>query len=195
MADIAFIVDSSASISRRDYDKVKLFISKVASKFEMSSTKSRAAVVLYSTDARTEINFNDYTNTKDFSKAVQGLGYQRGKTRIDKALQRAYDDLFGSQGTSRRDVQRVAFVITDGRQTQDSDAVSLDMAAKPLRDEGVYVLAIGVGAGADRDEMTLLTENDEDVFMVDTFDEMLGKMSSVSFMACQGESPVPVIVI
>lgn len=186
VADIAFIVDSSASISGRNYNKVKLFISKLASKFEISPSKSRAAVVLYSTDARTEINFNDYTNINDFSKAVQSLRYQRGKTRIDKALQRAHSDLFGSRGTSRRDVQRVAIVLTDGRQAQDPDAISLDKAAKPLREEGVYVLAIGVGSGADRNELRLLTENDDDVFMTDSFDGMLGKMSAVSFTACQG---------
>jgi uncharacterized protein YegL len=150
-------------------------------------------VILYGTDAATEINFNDYTNINDFSKAVQGLRYQRGTTRIDKALQRAYDDLFSSKGTSRRDVQRVAYIITDGRQTQASDAVSLDEAAEQLRQEGVYMVAVGVGSAADRNELRLLTDKDDDVFMTDSFDDMLGKMPSLSFTGCQGESIVNVL--
>lgn len=54
------------------------------------------------------------------------LFYFLGLTRIDRALLVAYDDLFGPSGSSRRGVQKIAIVLTDGKQTAASNAVALD---------------------------------------------------------------------
>lgn len=85
--DIAFLVDSSGSISRKNYVKIKSFVIDFARRFDISTTGSRSAVILYSRDAEKYIDFNEKTNFDDFAKAVQGLPHQKGSTRIDRALQ------------------------------------------------------------------------------------------------------------
>lgn len=185
-ADVVFLVDSSGSIGPNDYKTMKAFISAMAKKLRLSSTGSRAAVIQYSTNAVKEFDFNTYTNTEDFSKAIEALVQQRGQTRIDKALKLTYEEFFSKQGSARKNVQRIAFVLTDGRQTPDPDAVELNLASEPLRRANVYVTAVGIGHKVDRAELRLMTERDEDVYITTSFDELLSKVSTFSTKACKG---------
>lgn len=105
---------------------MKQFISRMASLFNISPTGTRVAVILYSNEAKTEIDFGSYTSHGSFRDAVLRLPHQRGLTRIDRALKVAYDDLYGPTGSSRRGVQKIAVVLTDGRQTPAVDAVPLN---------------------------------------------------------------------
>jgi Mg-chelatase subunit ChlD len=109
---------------------MKHFISRMASLFNISPTGTRVAVILYSNQAKTEIDFGSYSNHASFRKAVLRLPHQKGLTRIDRALRVAFDDLYGPTGSSRRGVQKIAVVITDGKQTQAVDAVPLDQVRK-----------------------------------------------------------------
>lgn len=105
---------------------MKQFVSRMASLFNISPTGTRVAVLLYSNEARTEIDFGSYSTHSSFRDAVTRLSHQRGLTRIDRALKVAYDDLFGPTGSSRRGVQKIAVLITDGKQTPAVDAVPLN---------------------------------------------------------------------
>ncbi|KAK2549079.1 hypothetical protein P5673_030581 [Acropora cervicornis] len=60
--DLAFIIDSSASISRRNYVKVKNFVKYVARGFGISPSESRAGIVLFSSNA--SINVVTYSHRR-----------------------------------------------------------------------------------------------------------------------------------
>lgn len=105
---------------------MKEFIIRLALNFHISPINTRLGLILYSNDAKKEIDFNDYQDFDGFALAVDALQHQRGKTRIDKALLLAYEDFFGPKGTVRRGVLHVAIVMTDGMQTQTPDAIALD---------------------------------------------------------------------
>lgn len=158
----------------------------MAKKFRLSPTGSRAAVILYSDQAVKEIDFTSFKNSEDFRNAVEALPQQRGRTRIDKALGLAYRDFFGPGGTARQNVQRIAVVLTDGQQTPDPDAVELDVAADELRRGNVYILAVGIGHMTDRKELRLMTERDQDVYMADSFDDLLNRVGAFAQTACRG---------
>ena len=183
--DVAFLVDSSGSISGKNYRKVKEFVSNLASNFNISPGGSRAAVVLYSTQATTEIKFTDYTSSESFAAAVQRLKHQRGYTRIDLALQRTYYDLFGLRGTSRYNVPKIAFVLTDGEQTKDPNAIPLARASRLIKDQQVRLIAIGVGEKVNREELKSIAGNDKDVILT-TFDDLLATVEPLTKSACEG---------
>lgn len=105
---------------------MKSFIARLANNFHISPTNTRLGLILYSDDAKKEIDFDDHPDINSFAFAVDALPHQKGKTRIDKALGLAYEDFFGPKGTVRRDVLHIAIVMTDGIQTKTPDAVSLD---------------------------------------------------------------------
>lgn len=184
--DVAFLIDSSGSISATNYRKVKTFVANLASNFNISPGGSRAAVVLYSTDASTDIKFTDFTSSESFARAVQRLRHQRGFTRIDLALQRAYYDLFSPRATSRYDVPKIAFVLTDGEQTPSPGALPLDRAAKFLKNEGVRLIAIGIGKNVKNEELKSIASSDKDVILADTFDGLLAEVEPLTKSACEG---------
>ncbi|CAH3124523.1 unnamed protein product [Pocillopora meandrina] len=180
--DLAFIIDSSGSIGRTNYKKQKNFVKEVAKTFGLSPNGSRAAMVLYSNSASVKARFGQYTDPKEFDGAVDSLPYERGLTRIDKALELTASDIFAQ---SRSGVPKIAMLITDGTQTAAADAKGLKEASEPLRQAGVRVLAVGVGKGVDREELRLVTESDEDVVVAADFEDLLLKLSNLTSQACR----------
>lgn len=185
MVDVAFLVDSSGSIRSRDYRKMKTFVSKMVEKFNISPAGSRAAVVQYSTKATTVIRFGVYTNSQAFERAVQGLRHERGYTRIDLALIRAYYDLFRARVNTRFLVPKIAFVLTDGEQTKQFSYTPLDEASQRLKDLGVLVIAIGIGKSVEREELEQIASSKKEVIIAKSFDDLLVAVESLTQTACK----------
>ena len=161
-------------------------MSDLGASFNISPGGSRAAVVLYSTSASTDIRFTDHTSPESFARAVQRLRHQRGFTRIDLALQRAYNDLFGRRGAARFLVPKIAFLLTDGEQTPASGAMPLDRAAALLKTAGVRLIVIGVGKNVKEEELKTIASSDEDVIITDNFDTLLAEVQPLVRTACEG---------
>ena len=180
--DVVFIIDSSASIGRENYLKQKNFVKEVAKSFGLAPDQSQAAMVLYSSSASVQARFGQYATTEEFAKAVDALPYERGQTRIDRALDLAATDIFPE---ARAGVPKLALLITDGRQTSANDAKGLREASEPLRKAGVRVLAVGIGSDVDRDELRLVTETDEDVVVTADFQDLMLKIGHLTSRACE----------
>lgn len=185
VVDVAFLVDSSGSIRFRDYRKMKTFVSKMVEKFNISPAGSRVAVVQYSTRATTVIRFGVYTNSQAFERAVQGLRHERGYTRIDLALIRAYNDLFRARVNTRFLVPKIAFVLTDGEQTKRFSYTPLDEASQLLKDVGVLVIAIGIGKSVKREELEQIASSKKEVIIAKSFDDLLPAVESLTQTACE----------
>ena len=185
-ADVAFLVDSSGSIRRSDYSKVKTFVANLASKFQISPSGSRVAVVLYSTQASTPIRFGAYTSAETFKAAVQRLRHERGYTRIDLALRSAYFDLFRSRVNTRFLAPKIAFVLTDGEQTKAEGYTPLDREASRLKNIGVRIISIGIGKNVKRDELKQIASSEKDVIVTKTFDTLLATTEELIRTACEG---------
>jgi len=162
-------------------------VATLASTFGLSQSNSRAAVILYSDHASVEIDFDSYGNFTDFRTQVEFLFHQRGRTRIDRALQLAYDRLFGPSGSARRGVHRIVVLLTDGQHTLDPDYIPLEKGASLLRSEGVFIFAVGIGSYVSREELRRLVEKDSHVIMASSFDSLLGKAGAFSKTACDGK--------
>lgn len=162
--------------------KEKDFVKQVAKSFGVAPGQTQAAMVLYSNSASVQARFGEYATTEEFAQAVDALPYERGQTRIDKALDVAATDIFPA---SRPGVPKIALLITDGKQTQADDAKDLKAASEPLRKAGVRVLAVGIGSGVDPDELRLVTESDEDVVVAANFQDLLLKLANLTSQVCQ----------
>ena len=169
VANVGFIVDSSGSL-RREYDKEKEFVKKLAASFDISEAGSRAGLVTFSYNAELSISMNQYKNVEDFNKAVDRIPLMGYTTRIDKALRLAKQSLMVG---ARQDAPRIVFLLTDGTQTKDADAVDPSKLAAELRGEGIKLVVIGIGRGIDKDELKKIAGGvDSSLFFADTFDEL-----------------------
>ena len=184
--DVAFLIDSSGSISFRNFRKVKNFVVELASKFDISPGGSRAAVVVYSTRATTRIRFTDHSTYGSFANAVQRLRHERGYTRIDLALQKAYLDVFGPRGKPRFLVPKIAFVLTDGEQTRAPKQKSLDEVSDLLKKRGVRIISIGIGKRVNKNQLTVIASSEKDVVIAESFDGLVSEVEPLFQSACKG---------
>ena len=165
---------------------MKTFVSTLAERFKISPGGSRAAVVQYSTRATTVISFRVHNNPQTFARAVQRLRHERGYTRIDLALTRAYFDLFRPRVNSRFLVPKIAFLLTDGEQTKQFGYTPLNQASQRLKDVGVRLIAIGIGGNVKRGELEQIASSKKDVIIADSFDKLLAVVESLTQTACEG---------
>ena len=108
VVDIAFIIDSSGSISRRNWERVKRFVKAATSKLDVSSSGTRVAAIAYSTDPEVVMRFNDYQGTDELNRGFDGMRHQRGYTYTDKALELADRDVFQISNGMRFNVPKVS---------------------------------------------------------------------------------------
>ena len=175
--DLAFIVDSSASIQEINYQKEKEFVKRLAHSFGVAPGQSRAALVLYSTSPSIKAAFDQYHTLEEFHKAVDELPYEKGLSRIDLALEKASQEIFPQ---ARKGVPKIAILITAAKQTQAADNKGLKEASDPLRSAGVHVLAVGIGSGVDPDELRLVTESEDDVVVAQGLPDLLLQLENLT---------------
>jgi len=186
-------MDASTSIGPYDFQKERDFVKAVADAFTFAQDQAIAGVVSYSTIADIEIPLGQHMSSTRFQLAVDQIPYIKGQTRIDKALKRTHEDLFRA---SRRGFPKVMIILTDGVQTPDPDAVPLDRAVAPLHRDGVRVFAVGVGSQINKDELRLLVQRDNDVFLATNFDDLLKKTYEIAQRTCPaGKAEIYLFVV
>ena len=111
MADIAFIVDSSGSIGRRNWARMLQFLKDMVKAFNVGPDKTHIAVVAYSTGAKVEFRFNTLTDSditeEGYYRLIDQIRFQRGYTFIDQALSLASEQLFTIASGMRPELPQV----------------------------------------------------------------------------------------
>ena len=178
--DIIYLMDSSGSIGAVDFERQKDFVKDLARIFSVGPGASRAAVVTYDDYPIVRSNFGDFDSTDEFAKAVDGINQTRGRTRIDLALKKT-SEMFKS---AQKNIPKVLIALTDGSQTPDPDAIGLDVASQLLRDQNVRIYALGVGHRINVTQLRSMVESNSDVFLVDSFVDLLRKSQTIAEKAC-----------
>ena len=115
MADVAFIVDSSGSIGRRNWLKMLQFLKDMVKAFNVGPDKTHIAVLAYSTGANVEFRFNRLTGAAVTEEGYYGLidriRFQRGYTFIDKALLLADREIFTTADGMRPQLPQASTVF------------------------------------------------------------------------------------
>ena len=184
--DVSFLLDSSESVGLQNYQKLLGFVRKLAKTLRMSQTGTHASVVIFSDTARVQIRLDDHDDIREFNKALQDVPYLGKKTRIDKALQVALGGVFNSRAGMRAGVRRVAILFTEGHQTRTFDAIPLRYAAEPFRRKRVDIFAVGIGSDVRYDELRSLTDSDQKVMLVKTFEGLSRIAEELSDKICRG---------
>lgn len=185
--DVSFIVDASESVGLQNYQKLLEFVRKLAKTLQMSPSGSHASLVIFSETARVQIRLDDHEDIREFIKALQEVPYLGKQTRIDKALRVASVGVFNSRAGMRAGARRVAVLLTEGHQTRTFDSIPLRYAVEPLRRRRVNVFAVGIGNDVRYDELRSVTNSDQNVFLVRTFQGLGQTAEELSEKMCQGK--------
>jgi len=173
-ADIVFMVDSSASVGNTNYQKEKEFVKSLARLVNVTSEKSRVAVIAYSRSAIPVVRFDGYQSLDDLDKKVDDMPLLgRSYRRMDVALQSAAQIL----NSARQNTPKIAVLLTAGRQIP--GGVSLDTATQPLRNLNVTVIVVAVGQQYDKRELDPVVSGEEDLFEMESFNVLLSRARTI----------------
>ncbi|KAL4222984.1 von Willebrand factor type A domain [Mactra antiquata] len=172
VADVMFVVDSSLSVGKTNFVKVKDFIKQMLGNFDIGLNTTRIGMIVYNTDAKISFNLDEYNNTQDIIDAIDNIKYSSGGTNTAQAL-----ELMRTQGFlhDRNVTSNIAFLITDGY-SKDKDATRLQ--AQLAKRENKFVMVVtAIGTHLDFQELTDIASNnaatDESlVYHVNSFDEL-----------------------
>ena len=112
--DMGFLIDASGSISRKNWVKMKAFVSDTIEEVMKEDSDNRFGAVAYSTNAEVVFDFNQLgagASAADYAGLVDQAQHSRGLTFIDKALTLGNSKLFSAAGGMRPDVAKVRNTI------------------------------------------------------------------------------------
>uniref|UniRef100_A0A8P4KC81 VWFA domain-containing protein n=1 Tax=Dicentrarchus labrax TaxID=13489 RepID=A0A8P4KC81_DICLA len=167
-ADVVFIVDGSASIGPTNFQMVRTFLHSIVSSLDVNQKRVRVGVVTYSSTPTAQIYLNSFNDKNEILQFLNILYYQGGGTNTGAALNFTRKEIFTEQKGSRKSVQQVAVVITDG-ESQDS----VTEAAAILRRAGVTLYAVGIenASKAELEKMVSYPFH-KHVYSVDSFKDL-----------------------
>ncbi|XP_046558693.1 collagen alpha-6(VI) chain-like [Haliotis rubra] len=188
--DLAFVIDSSSSISPEDFTLGMWFVEDFIDIFEVGPLTVRASVVtfgdrVYDEDA---FGFNRYTDKRSLKKAISMIPFKAGHATDTGAGIQFMRDRFLPH--ARKGVKTVCIVLTDGK-SQEPELT--EKQARITRDAGVEMFAVGIGRSVSEEELRNIAGVDDHVFTVTTYNLLGTIRSRLAFQSC-GEEPISRVV-
>ncbi|XP_053296519.1 collagen alpha-3(VI) chain isoform X2 [Pleuronectes platessa] len=167
-ADVYFLVDSSWSIGKENYEHVRHFLySLIQSLHQVGEDRFKFALVQYNTRPETEFQLDRYPTTQGVLAHIKHMSYRGGGTRTGLGLEFLIRTHLTMASGSRaaEGVAQVVVVLTDGRSQDD-----VLEPAQVLRMAGVEVFAVGVQDAVESELREMASRpHDTHVFSVDSF--------------------------
>ncbi|XP_018864391.1 cartilage matrix protein [Parus major] len=141
--DLVFIIDSSRSVRPHEFEKIKVFVSRVIEALDVGPNATRVGIINYASAVRSELALHSPQSKAALLQAVRRIQPLSTGTMTGLAIQFALSRVFGAAEGGRdgtANFKKVAIVVTDGRP---QDGVQ-DVSAR-ARAAGVEIFAIGVG--------------------------------------------------
>ncbi|XP_040900558.1 collagen alpha-6(VI) chain-like isoform X2 [Toxotes jaculatrix] len=145
VADIVFIVDESGRIGSQNFEPVYDFLHSIVSSLNVSANRVRIGIVTYNEMATAQAYLNTFSSKAGILQYISILPYidilpnSKGIRNTGAALYFTEKEIFSVATGSRKGVQRVAVVITDGDSQDD-----VSEAAASLRRANVTIYAVGI---------------------------------------------------
>lgn len=178
--DVVFLCDGSSYITFSVFQRTLLFAKTVLSSYNISQEQTNVAGAVYARDVIVSFNFTQHYSFSAVSTAIDGIPYlNQSSLNISAALETVNNTIFT---TGRGNVPRVLVVFVSGMLSGDFTKISQD-----LRDEGVIIIAIGVGSGYSVDQLNSLASQPSAVYVLTvSFVEHIDTMEGVCGGAIAG---------
>ncbi|XP_045215666.2 cartilage matrix protein-like [Mercenaria mercenaria] len=182
-ADVFFIIDSSGSITSKDFNKEVQFVQSVVKLFDISSEKTRVGIISFSHMSKLILPLDKTLSKPQLLSKIRNIDHIGGGTNTAEALRMVRQDGF-RRDKERPGVAKIAIVLTDGLSANE-DLTKRE--AKLTQMAGIKVFAIGIGDGIDLLEIRNIASNPDDnyVFQVDDFNSLETIKDVLAIKACK----------
>eukprot|EP00041_Stephanoeca_diplocostata_P038734 m.1547738 g.1547738 ORF g.1547738 m.1547738 type:complete len:2579 (-) comp25261_c0_seq2:183-7919(-) len=198
--DLMFLLDASGSIDiPRFGGRPGNFQNKVLGLVEtmityysigMSVNDTRVGVVTFSDETHLRIPLNGYSTAESLTSAVQAIEYSGGATYTSAGLHRIRTEMMTDANGLRplsAGVSRVLIVVTDGQATPGYEGAN---ESGLIQAENVNVFTMGVGANIGLAELQSMASNNDSVYLLKSFSQIVDVVNSVSARACDAPAIV-----
>ncbi|XP_070690878.1 collagen alpha-6(VI) chain-like [Pempheris klunzingeri] len=180
VADIVFIVDESGSIGSANFQHVRSFLHSIVSSLDVSPTRIRVGIVLYNDRPKAQVYLDTFNDKAEILQFIKILPYRGGGTNTGAALNFTREQVFIEERGSRKGVQQVAVVITDGESQDDVSEVAI-----MLRRTGVTVYAVGIKDASETELVQMASHPPyRHVFNVASFTDLKNLKQSLQKIMC-----------
>ena len=178
-SDMIFLMDSSRSVRRSNYRRMKQFVYDFVEGVDIAPNSTQVGVILFSDIAWTVFSLNTYAKKEPLLDAIDDIPFLRGYTNTADALCLLLEEGFTEANGARLsddDVFHIAIVITDGVSNRNSSRcgnATVLQAAQSVHNfsHSILVFSIGVTDGVNEDELHAIATKDEYVTYLEDFSE------------------------
>ncbi|XP_062851497.1 collagen alpha-4(VI) chain [Trichomycterus rosablanca] len=186
LLDVIFVVDGSGSIVKQHFQMMKRFMETVVKKAEVGEKRVRFGVINYSDRARSEFQLKQYFSQAKVREAISEVHALGGIRNTVQALEYSLSYFKETHGGRRaKHVPQVLCLITDGPA---ADFAGITRWHTELKDSEVNMFAVGLGE-ASKAELTEITQNDQRVFHVDTYEAFQMLYKPITQQLCKLTKP------
>lgn len=183
-ADIVFLVDASGSVGATNFKKELEFVSTILSNFTIDPDHVQVGVVTFDSKTYLRIKLNQYNNTQSIRNAVKGIPYTGQLTKTDIALQFILSKVFVPSAGDRSDAKDVLVILTDG---VSGNPLNTAKQAYIYKEKHIQVISVGIGRGANKEELTNMASVPGYVFQVTDFSKLLGIQKTIHALSCNND--------
>jgi Ca-activated chloride channel family protein len=170
--DVAILLDTSRSMLAEDIKPNRLERSKIAISDLLEVLRGdRVAIITFAGNATVKCPLTqDYAFVRMALADISTESTSRGGTMIGDAIRKAAEEVFDKQSREYKDL----ILITDG---EDHDSFPIE-AAKKAGEEGIRIIAIGLGDDATGSRIPITGPNGEKTFLKYKGQEVWSKLDS-----------------
>ena len=186
-----FLVHASQDLEQVNFQRMKYLVSSIVNKFRVGPSWARIGLIVFSDTATVIAPLARSTDLESLEQAIGSAALGERGTNMAKALQLASAE-FSSSGTER-DVPKIAVLITADKQSPESKASPVGLAAENLSSAGASILVVGVSPKVDRQELELLVISENDIVIAKDFTELVPRVGQIVPRLCEtaGECAKP----
>ncbi|KAI8484388.1 biological adhesion [Branchiostoma belcheri] len=187
--DLVFVLDGTGSVGADNFERMKTFVQKMISDFEIGPEATRIGVVVYSHSAELAISLDAFEDGGALQNAVAAIAYPGGYTRTGAAIDYTTTSAFSTRNGAREGVIRVAIILTDG--------ISYDDPSEPaqsMRKAAIITYAVGIGTNLDRDQLDVIAGVPENLMMLDDFSKLDNLRTTLPGRVCAGATSEQILI-
>ncbi len=190
-----FLVDSSGSIQRNNWQTILDFMKNIVRDFPIGQNNVRVGVAIFGNDVQPIFQLNTYSTQSQILSAIDRIPFLDQTTNTPAAIRYARTVMFTPQNGDRPNAPNSVIIISDGVPrvpTNVYEAQRLTLQETSLaKNQGIKLFTIGIGPELTRDFLVQMANqpSSQYVFQVNQVRELETILNQVGSAACNAPAP------
>ncbi|XP_048583307.1 uncharacterized protein LOC5512020 isoform X1 [Nematostella vectensis] len=184
--DIELIVESSDTIGKAGYERLKLFLQYFASAFSVSRDGAHIGMISFGSRSREEFRLSSFSDIQSVNTAIGKSRFHGGRYAVPtNALTTALDISLTNRGGARDNVNKSVVFFTTGQFDKPDTALAV---AQQMKEELVDVYSVVIGDKPDLQTIRQLVSRptEDNVFMMSSTDALRAQARALVKRVCDG---------